>query len=60
MTEYPAWICAECGKQLGRRIPTCACWHYGECGWCGSEGVPVTEPRDFGYPKPPGAAETDQ
>ena len=50
MSNYPAWICGDCGERYGRRIPTCATWHEGDaCGWCG-ETTATTEPRDFGYP----------
>lgn len=58
MKDCPAWICGPCGEQFGSRIPTCATYHMGECGWCASEDVPVTEPRDYGYPKPPGVPVT--
>ena len=51
---YPQWICYECGKKHGKRIPSVATYHMGDkCGWCG-RFVSVTEPRDFGYPKAPG------
>jgi hypothetical protein len=57
--EYPAWICAECGRKHGKREPMCATYHDGnpndlwdKCGWCGSRKT-LTEPRDYGYPKPP-------
>jgi hypothetical protein len=61
MSVYPAWICHECGVRYGRRAPEFATWHEGDaCGWCGSENVPVTEPRDFGYPKQPGIPVTRQ
>lgn len=53
MSDYPAWICSPCGQRLGKRIPTCATFHMGECGWCAAAGVPVTEPRDYGYPAAP-------
>lgn len=57
--EYPTWICFPCGEQFGRRIPSCATWHEGDaCGWCASESVPVTQPRDFGYPNAPGVPVT--
>ena len=48
MTDYPAWICADCGKRHGKRshASTASTWHIGTCGICG-EDVPVTEPRDF-------------
>lgn len=59
MGEYPGWICSECGRHFGRRVPDMATWHEGDaCGWCGSDAVPVTEPRDFGYPPAPGVAVT--
>jgi hypothetical protein len=54
---YPAEICDDCGVQLGRRAPDFATWSMGECGWCGAR-VPTTEPRDFGFPPPPGLAVT--
>lgn len=50
--EYPAWICADCGRKYGRVVPGhVMTWHDGDrCGWCG-EKKPTTEPRDFRYPK---------
>jgi hypothetical protein len=42
LRDYPAWICSDCGQQSGSRIPTCATYHMGECGWCGSAPQPQT------------------
>lgn len=53
MTDYPAWICWDCGSNHGRVIQGhIATYHRGICGWCGQE-ADVTEPRDFGYPPEP-------
>ena len=49
---YPDWICDECGRLHGKRPegnPYGATYHIGECGVCGTGGVDVTEPRDFGH-----------
>ena len=49
---YPSWICDECGRLHGKRPggnPHGATYHVGECGICGTGGVEVTEPRDFGH-----------
>ena len=51
---YPDWICDECGRLHGKRPqgnPHGATYHIGECGVCGTGGVDVTEPRDFGHLK---------
>ena len=51
---YPDWICDECGRLHGKRPegnPHGATYHIGECGICGTGGVEVTEPRDFGFLK---------
>ena len=51
---YPDWICDECGRLHGKRPegnPYGATYHIGECGVCGTGGVDVTEPRDFGHLK---------
>lgn len=49
--DYPAWICRECGHKHGRVTDGVATFHTGdECGWCGRNDIPVTEPRDYGYP----------
>ena len=51
---YPDWICDECGRLHGKRPqgnPYGATYHIGECGVCGTGGVEVTEPRDFGHLK---------
>lgn len=52
MSQYPAWICHECGMTHGHAHPEhVATYHMGDtCGWCGRTDVPVTEPRDYGYP----------
>lgn len=47
--NYPAWICAPCGKLYGKRECGQATWHEGdECGVCG-DVTDTTEPRDFGH-----------
>lgn len=46
--NYPEWVCFECGKKYGKRIPSCCSIHIGVCGVCG-ELLAVTEPRDFGH-----------
>lgn len=50
---YPSEICIACGNKYGR-CPEghVATFHTGKCGWCG-ETKPVTEPRDFLFPKWP-------
>lgn len=53
MPDYPTWICSDCGRAHGRRIPDLATFHEGDkCGWCGLETT-TTEPRDYGYPPAP-------
>lgn len=53
-TPYPSWICHDCGVKLGRFASSLATYHEGDpCGWCGRSDVPVTEPRDYGYPQAP-------
>jgi len=44
------WICDECGKKYGSRVPEISTFHYGWCEWCDEEKA-VTESRDYGYPK---------
>ena len=46
--EYPKWVCVECGKKHGRKVPEVATWHYGKCDVC-EKNHPVSEPRDFGH-----------
>lgn len=46
--DYPAWVCHDCGEEYGRRNPTNATWHEGECDVCGYTNA-VTQPRDFGH-----------
>lgn len=58
MDQYPQWICEECGMRHGHKDPgDGTTWHFSDpedpddtCGWCG-ERRPLTEPRDFGYPR---------
>ena len=54
---YPAWICSSCGAEHGRVMPVFATFHepdpkdtHDKCGWCRRNDVPLTEPRDYGYP----------
>lgn len=50
--RYPVWICHDCGVKHGRPRGQYATFHIGDaCGWCSRDDVPVTEPRDYGYPK---------
>lgn len=50
--QYPHGICCACGERYGReREGHISTWNLGTCGWCG-EARYVTEPRDYGYPKP--------
>lgn len=52
MGDYPAWVCATCGKAHGRRDANrYATWHPDTCGVCGQQAM-VTEPRDFGHLRP--------
>lgn len=48
--SYPAWVCWDCGKQYGKRVPWLSTWNVDTCGVCG-ETKDVTEPRDFGHLK---------
>jgi len=47
-SDYPAWICYDCGVKYGRRNPGYATWHPDECGVCSKNDL-CTEPRDFGH-----------
>ena len=49
-SEYPEWVCGDCGEKYGRRLPKLATWHDGDCEICGFTNA-VTEPRDFGHLK---------
>jgi len=50
-SKYPTWICDPCGTFYGHgRHIYVSTWHIGRCEVCGTAGVFVTEPRDFGYP----------
>ncbi|MDR0274103.1 MAG: hypothetical protein LBI48_01945 [Burkholderiaceae bacterium] len=46
--NYPAWVCADCGRKYGHRVPDVATWHEDTCGVCGKQTA-VSEPRDFGH-----------
>lgn len=48
--DYPSWICWDCGAKHGSPHGGTSTMHTGKCGWCG-EIKPVTEPRDFKWPK---------
>jgi hypothetical protein len=49
--QYPEWICNQCGRLHGKRPEgnSVATYHIGRCGVCGTGGIEVTEPRDFGH-----------
>jgi hypothetical protein len=50
-SSYPAWVCVDCGKEYGHKLPgEGTTWHHGVCGVCGEDDI-VTEPRDFGHLK---------
>lgn len=58
MSNYPDWLCDNCGRKHGKWYVNgeysgpsshCATYHYGKCDLCSDDGVPVTEPRDFGH-----------
>lgn len=49
-SRYPSWVCSDCGERHGRREPSNATWHEGECDVCGYTNA-VTQPRDFGHLK---------
>ncbi len=52
LKPYPNWCCYACGIKAsgGRVLNEYATYHYGTCPVCGGGG-PVTEPRDFRYPR---------
>jgi len=50
---YPGSICQPCGVRYGKPRRGTSTWSMGECDFCGKVNEPVTEPRDFGYPKLP-------
>lgn len=49
MKLEPDWVCFDCAKTRGARVPQGHCYtvHIGICGLCG-QTKEVTEPRDFG------------
>lgn len=55
MNSDGTWICLPCGNRYGRNpsVTHISSWHIGHCDYCGAKDLPVTEPRDFGYPTPP-------
>lgn len=50
--DYPDAICNDCGRIYGKDTFCVSTYHKARCGWCGIV-KPVTEPRDFAYPKYP-------
>ena len=49
--EYPSWVCLECGLKASKGVShALSTWHEGKCDIC-KKNKPVTEPRDFYYPK---------
>jgi hypothetical protein len=51
--NYPTNICHPCGvkhRTYPAKLGAVSTYHIGKCNWCGLDDVPVTEPRDFGYP----------
>lgn len=55
MTDYPAFICYDCGMSLGQpervRQGHTSTFTVGTCDICGKEDM-VTEPRDYGHLRP--------
>ena len=50
--RFPDWLCAACGKRLGRSpVHPHAAWHNDTCDVCDMH-TDVAEPRDFGHLKP--------
>ena len=53
-SEYPRWICSDCGIKYGGRkfVPWThlGTWHHEKCDICGSVEA-VTQPRDYGHLK---------
>lgn len=45
-----SWICDDCGRLHSKPRNGVATYHNGLCYWCLKE-KPVTEDRDYGYPK---------
>lgn len=50
--NYPVWVCQGCAEAAGGRQPKghMATWHFDRCDVCDTI-QPVTQPRDFGYPR---------
>ena len=54
-TNYPHWICHECGikgvtqDKIKLKEPFVACYHVDRCEVCNKVTI-VTEARDYGYP----------
>lgn len=49
---YPDYVCQDCAEKGGGSMPDghLATWHMNECPCC-LQFKPVTQPRDFRYPK---------
>jgi len=57
LKPYPIWVCQSCGSKASKRGQMAiSSWHNDKCGVCGAN-CPVTEPRDFYYPKFEGCEE---
>lgn len=41
------WVCGDCGKEHGDRVPELATWHHGKCDICKTQ-IPVTSARRYG------------
>lgn len=55
---YPQWVCHDCGVKYGKWYDNGsyigpeahrATYHVNACDVCGTNPVPVTEPRDYGH-----------
>jgi len=48
--SYPVWVCHNCGTKFCKAaVNPCATFSLGKCECCGTEDVPITEPRDYGH-----------
>lgn len=50
-SDYPQYVCSDCGLKYGHKTCGEATWHEDTCDVCGWH-TSVTEPRNFGHLKP--------
>lgn len=62
MSNYPKWICIDCGRRFGKSDVGNGGWinpNGKSCGWCGITTDPLIDPLEYGNPPAPETTKED-